>query len=224
MQREPYPLTLSLASALLTTLGLAAVALGIQWGAAPPPGDALPFAWLYVNILWTLTWVVVWPAAALRPGAAPMPLRWQWAAILVGAVPALGLAAFLSGTTLPMIAAMLALQLAAGLLVLGILRLHDTFPAAAQILFTLLAAATLVGPVAAFLWTQFFPLGGRGWFRALPLLTVARTTEAPRAGSSLPTSLWIVAAVYAAAGALLLLAASIGSAHEKAPGTHVPRA
>ncbi len=224
MQREPYPLLLSLASAVLTFLGLAAAALGVKWGAAPPPGDALTAAWLYVNILWTLTWTILWPAAALRPGAAALPCGWQWAAILVGAFPSLGIAAFLSSVTLPRIAVMLALQLAISLLIAAILRLNSRFPRSAQALFALVAALTLAGPVAAFLWAEFFPLAARGWLHALPLFVVSQAAGTPRAGTPNPPFPWIAVMVYAAVAGLLLLAAGAGPAQKKAPGTDVPRA
>jgi hypothetical protein len=223
MQREPYPLTLSLASALLTALGLAAAALGVKWGAAPPPGDALASAWLFVNILWALGWIILWPAAALRPGSTPIPLRWQWAAIVVGAIPSLGTAAYLSSVTLPRFAIMFALQLATGLLVAAILHLAR-FHRATRALCALLAALTLAGPIVAFLWTEFFPLAARGWFHALPLFVVAQAAQTPDAGTPPPPSHWIAAVLYTTVAGLLLLIARPGHAQEKAPGTDVPRA
>jgi hypothetical protein len=219
MQRELYPLALSLTSALLTALGLMAAALGIQWGAAPPPGEALPCAWLDVNILWSLVCLIVWPAAALRN---PLPFRWQWAAILVGALPSLGIAAFLSGVTVLMIAAMLALQFAAVLMVAGILRLRFRFPSVAHVLLILLTAATLAGPVAAFLWAEFFPLAPHGWLQALPLLAVAHAAQSPPEGSM--TATWIIITLYTIAAGLLLLAAGARKAQQKAPGNELPRA
>jgi hypothetical protein len=224
MEREPYPLFLGLAFALLTNLGLAAVALGVQWGAAPPSDLALDSAWLYINVLWTLGWILLWPAAALRPGGAPIPLRWQWAAILVGAFPSFGIAAFLSGVTFPRIIVMLALQLTFGLLIAAILRLHSRFPRSAQALLALVATLTLAGPIAAFLWFELFSLASRGWFHALPLFVVRQAAQTPHAVTAPQSFLWMAVALYAAVACLLLLAARVGRAQKKAPGTQVPRA
>ena len=224
MARETYPLGLSLATVVMTSLGLAAAALGIKWGAAPPPGDALREAWLYVQVMGMLTWLIVWPAAALRPRRGEVPLIWQWAAIVVGAIPAVGLAGFLSNVTWPMIGIMLALQIGAGVLVAGILKLHEQRPALAGTLAGLLAAAGVMGPVAAFVWTEFFPLAWRGWFLGLPLLTVAQAARQPAEHASASPFLWGIAGLHGVLGMLLILAARADGAQRKAPGNELPRA
>jgi hypothetical protein len=225
MPREPFPLLLSLAAAATTCLGLIAAALGIKWGSPPPPGDALPNAWLYVNILWMLTTLILWPATALRPRATPaaIPLRWQAAGLLTSVVPSVVVSAFLSSITVPMIASMLALQLSVTLLMLAILHLHPHFPHAAEALYALLAALTLLGPIAAFLWTQFFPLFPRSWFNALPLMTVASAATASKLGSP-PLALWLTAAIQIILAGIIYLLTLFPSAQKKAPGTEVPRA
>jgi len=230
MTRERYPLALSIASVLMTWLGLAAAAGGIKWGSPPPPGDALRAAWLYVHVMWMLMWLIVWPAAALRPAPpssprrSDVPLIWQWAGILVGAIPAVGLAGFLSNVTLPMAGIMLALQIGASVLVSGILQLHERMPTVAGTLAGLLAAAVALGPVAAFLGAQFFPLAWRGWFLGLPLLTVAQAAGQPAADAGISPVLWGIAGLHAVLGMLLILAARSGGAPKKAPGVEVPGA
>src|SRR5215468_7257478 len=62
-----FPLGLCIASITTTSLGLSAAALGIKWGAAPPPGDALQSAWLYVHEMLMFTLLVIWPALDLLP-------------------------------------------------------------------------------------------------------------------------------------------------------------
>ena len=224
MTREPFPLALGIATIVMTSLGLAAAAWGIKWGSPPPPGDALRNAWLYVHVMWMLTWLIVWPAAALRPRRGGMPTVWQWAAILVGAIPAVGLAGFLSNVSGPMIGIMLALQIGASVLVAGLLKLHEWRPAMAGTLAGLLAAACALGPVAAFLWTQFFPLAWRGWFLGSPLLTVAQAAQQPADEAGVSPFLWGIAGLHAVLGLLLVLAARSGDAQRKAPGMEVPGA
>jgi hypothetical protein len=223
MPREPFPLLLSLATALITGLGLLAAALGIKWGSPPPPGDALPNAWLYVNILWALTTLIFWPAAALFPRASrSLPLFWQAAGLLAGVLPALIVSAYLSSITLSMLAHMLALQFASTLLMLAILHLHPRFPRASEILYALLAAFVLLGPIAAFLWAQFFP-SGSAWSSALPLLTVAQVAATPKTGP-VTLALWLAPVLQVALAGVLFLWTQIPSAQKKAPGTEVPRA
>jgi hypothetical protein len=223
MPREPFPLLLSLAAALTTGTGLIAATLGIKWGSPPPPGDALPNAWLYVNILWTLTTLILWPAAALFPRASrALALSWQAAGLLAGVLPALIVSAYLSNITLPMLVYMLALQFASTLLMLAILHLHTRFPRVSEVFYTLLAASVLLGPIAAFLWAQFFP-SGSDWSSALPLLTVAHAATAPKAGPA-TSALWLAPLLQVVLAGILFLWTTIPSAQKKAPGTEVPRA
>src|SRR5450755_403943 len=92
----PFPLALTLAAILTTSLGLTAAALALKWGPAPPPGDALQSSWLYVNIMLTLTWLILWPAFALfNISRTPRRLLVDLAALLIAAIPATGIAAFL---------------------------------------------------------------------------------------------------------------------------------
>jgi hypothetical protein len=226
MPREPYPLLLSLAAALTTGLGLIAAALGIKWGSPPPPGDALPNAWIYVNVLLTLTTLILWPAAQLRPRSLRhhFPLLWQAAAMSVAVLPALSISAFVSNATFPMIGRMLILQGSFGLLALAILHLHTRLPAVADVLIGILAALTLLGPVAAFLWSQFFPLASQSWFSLLPLASVARAANPTASTGSATANPWITAPLYAASAVLILLLAAASGAQKKAPGTEVPRA
>jgi hypothetical protein len=226
MPRQPYPLILSLAAALTTGLGLMAAALGVKWGSPPPAGDALPEAWLYVNVLWAFTILIIWPAMALWPRAEGrhVPVFWQAAGMIAGALPALAVGAYVSNATLTMIIRISALQLGGAFLILAILRLRARFSMVGDVLVGILGAFTLLGPIAAFLWLQFFPRAAEGWFAVLPLVNVVQVAGAAAPGGPDGGSPWAVAGVYVAGGAILLFVAGIGGAQRKAPGTEVPGA
>ena len=219
MPRESFPLGLSFATLLTTGLGLAAAAWGIQWG-APSSGNTLANAWLYVNVMWMVTWLVIWPALALRPRhstvAAAIAPAWQWSAILMAALPIELVAAFVAAIPLAASARMLALQSAASLFGLGLIQRYHQFPRATALLAELMTALTLAGPVAAFIYAQFFPTASHPWFIACPLLAVGFAATGP---ASAP--LWIPSALLGFPGLLLLI---LGSHHEKAPDTAVPGA
>ena len=167
MTRERYPLGLCLAAIVATSLGLTAAALGIKWGAAPAPGDALRNAWLYVHLMAAFTWLLVWPAAALRPSQRellrPRELVWSYAAIWIGMLPAVGVSALLAATPAYALATALAVELAISVFVLGVLalagRLHA--PTATALLAMVLAMVAVMGPIAGFVWLEFFPHVGR---------------------------------------------------------------
>src|ERR1035437_9021492 len=86
-----FPLALAAAGIIATGLALLASACRIQWGAVPPAPDALPFAWLYVNLAMIWTWLLLWPAMALGstpPHSAPRAaLALQLLTLLVAAIP-----------------------------------------------------------------------------------------------------------------------------------------
>ena len=56
--REKYPLGLCVAAIVMTAAGLSAAALDVQWGAAPASGGGLRQAWIYVQVMAALTWLL----------------------------------------------------------------------------------------------------------------------------------------------------------------------
>lgn len=222
MTREPYPLTLSLLTLATTSLGLAAAALGVQWGAAPA-GDALPLAWLYVHVMLTFTWLIVWPALALLPMARPRVAEaawWEALAIGSGAIPAVLVAGFVTGVSPPAAGIMLILQLGAAVLMAGCLQCHRRFSAISAAGIGLLAALTLTGPIAAFLLAQFFPTTAAANWILFPLLATGHTAAALTSPAE-ARLICVLAATELLVGLLLL---GLARGQEKAPGTPVPRA
>jgi hypothetical protein len=208
MSREPSALKFCLASIITSSLGLAAAALNLQWNGAPK-GDAMAYSWLYVQVMLTLTWFVLWPPLSLLPsGVLPtrIDLLWQFLALLTGTLPAASVAALLSNITLPMTLAMLALQLAFAILILGILtqisRLSRAF---ATLLVGLLSAIALVAPIIAFLSHDFLPLLGQDWREILPGIAAARAARLATDWSAYPSHFWMTNAVYLVAGVALFL-------------------
>ncbi len=195
----PSPLAFCLAAIVLTWAGLAAAALGIKWGATPPPGDALRLSWTYVQIMQLLASAFLWPAMSWRqPGTLlRRHLILQAAALFTSALPSLVVAAFLSAVTVPVITACLALQLGIALLVMGILTAGHRAQGAAFVLFTAWIAA---GPVAAFLWNNFFPRASDDWISSLPAVAVVRVA----AGSATAADCWTIAGLSATLGLVLL--------------------
>lgn len=166
-----FPIGLCCATLIVTGLGLAASVLGVQWGAAEPRSDALDFAWRYVNVALGATWFVIWPAAAFAPDTTDERLRdrlcWQLAAIGVGAIPALGVAGWLSLTPWGTVARVLAMQMGFAIFVLGALAIGNR-ERTWQIVTTTLAVIYLTTPALAYLQLEF--LGGTptDWQWAIP--------------------------------------------------------
>ena len=207
MTRERYPLGLCLAAIVMTSLGLTAAALGIKWGAAPASGDALRNAWLYVHLMAAFTWLLVCPAAALRPSQGPFLSRsnllWQFAALWTGMIPALATATLLTSPGAPLFASTIALQIALSLFVMGTLALSGRFasPTLHVLLATLLVILAVIGPIAAFLIAEFHPRTSTAWQQVLPPLALARAT--PTAGT------WLLAAAYGVLGGAMLALAGV---------------
>jgi len=160
MDREQYPLSLCLASVMMTAAGLSAAAMDVQWGAAPASGNGLRLAWVYVQVMAAATWLLVWPAAALRPSRrevlAVRELLWQVAAMWVGMIPAMVAAGFVSATPVGTVVTALALQAAASGLMVSVLAMLGRWrsPATSAVIVGGLAAVVIGGPIAAFLWRE----------------------------------------------------------------------
>jgi hypothetical protein len=210
---QSLPFGLLAGSIVITSLGLSAAVVGIRWGAAPPHrSDALELAWTYVNVMWMLTWLVVWPAVALaRPRSAGPHSRlttngllWDLVTLLVAAIPAVGVATLLSGIHGAMLFRMLSLQVGAGILTMGALACCRR-PSGQGIAVGFLAALAAVGPVIVYFWSEFFSLAPRAWTIAVPLMAVATASQEP--GASV---IWWIAGGYALVGiGLLYLATAI---------------
>jgi len=205
-----FPLGLCILGITSTSSGLLAAALSVKWGAAPPTGDALPFAWLYVNVMLAFTWLIVWPAVALRPNRTGGPALTRLlvndaAALAIAAVPALGTAAFLSDIINFTTTLVVFQQAGIALFSMGVLAVsisgRDKYPTLPGLAAGLLATLTCAAPVFAFLWSNFFPRAPQGWSSALPLVAIhraARNTSSSNAG-------WWIAAAYAFVGTALIL-------------------
>ncbi len=201
-----------IAAIALTGLGLLAAGLGIKWGAAPPPGDALRSSWFYVNIMLLATWLVFWPAWPPRsnpPAGRAAQMLGQWSCLALGAIPALCVSAFLSGVTFRVAAAPLLMQLAFSLFAAGLLTFaHRTRrPSTAAAAACILSALALAGPVLLFIASNFFPKINGNWAAALPAICLSQTLSPAASGSAMPHAPALAAATYALIGLILLLAA-----------------
>jgi hypothetical protein len=211
MIRERYPLGLCIAAIVATWLGLSAAALGVKWGAASGAGDALSSAWLYVQVMAALSWLLIWPAAALRPSSRPLlsatELLWQFAALWMGMVPALATAACLSAIPATPLLTAMGYQFAMGVFAMGALALCGRVdsPAVSALVAALPAGLALMGSVGVFVCSEFFPHIGRGWQVLLPLPLMARAA-CPPDGWSPGGGFWLAASAYAFAGMAVLAA------------------
>ena len=206
-----FPLGLCAAGIAATSLGLAAAALNFRWGASPPPGDSLQSAWAYVNVMLTFTLLLVWPVFVPHRGpthktSAFLPSRsirtnlfWDFAALAASAIPALGVAAFLSGINSSMVTTMLLLQGSIGLFTLGTLTCCKDRAAWEAAAMGLLATLAVVAPVAVYLWAEFFPLAWNAWFSLVPAIAVVRRAQE----NSTPATPFLTPLVYALAGIIL---------------------
>jgi len=199
--RPQAPLAYCIAAILMSCLGLLAAGLNATWSAAPPAGDALRSSWLYVNIAWLMLWLLVWPAAALR--ARPATITWrgdllvQWCAMLIGAIPALSLAALFSGIPAPTFLATAFAQLSFSLLAAALIAIAQKNPLPAIQTFAafFLAASATAGPVLYFLLFNFFPRLPTAWSIALPPLCLARAAQAPDFPALLTSGIYLAIAL-----------------------------
>ena len=166
MAETKYPLFLTLLAIVATWVALAAAALNVQWGAAPPArdGNTFPWAWGYVQVAAGLVFVLGWPAYALRPGQQAFftgrNLLWQWGALGVGMVPAMTSAAVLSAVSLGTIAGGLVLLVGVSGLAMGLLWVAGRFPRSSPWVVTFLVVVTIVVPIGGFVLHEFFPRAG----------------------------------------------------------------
>jgi hypothetical protein len=189
-----FPLGVALAGVLGSGAGLVISALGTQWGAATPEPDALEWSWTYVNVAMVWTWLLIWPAVGLRrTWIDKAMLAWDLGVLLVTAVPAMGMAAFLTGVPAGMVWMAAGLQISVGALAMGVMawrRLLGSGLTAA-----VLAMLGVALPVIGYLWMEFFPAAVQGWRAFIPVVAAARVAE-NSLGSLLP---W-VAGSYALVG------------------------
>jgi hypothetical protein len=162
-------------------MGLMASGLGVQWGAAPPAGDALELAWVYVNVALAWTWLVIWPGIRLsRQGGGRAELGWDFAVLIAAAIPALVIAAILSSASGRMVAGMAALQLSIGLLAMGAMAWRRRVREG--VIATVLAVTGMVLPVAGFVWSEYFPVAPQAWLGAIPMVAVTRAAAGSLSG------------------------------------------
>jgi hypothetical protein len=200
------PLGYCIAAILITWMGLLAAGLNLQWTAAPPVGDALRSSWLYTNIMLGFLWLLFWPAATLRGDPRPTwrsDLFFQWLAMLIGAVPALSLAAYLSATPANSIRAVIFTQGSFSIFAAALIALAKRYPRAdaPSLAAFFLAAPATVGPVLYFLLYNFFGTLPTAWSIALPPMCIARAAQ-----NADPPTL-ITAAVYLLTALLLFIPA-----------------
>lgn len=191
-----FSLTLCITTMVLLGAALAAALLGVQWGADIPPGDALPLAWLYVNLALAAAVFLVWPALTLRGEPATRRQHlWDLAAVGIAAIPALGVAAWLAQVDLTHAVGTLALQSAFALLALAVLT-QRRLPATgrAVVLITLM----LFLPLLAYIQREFAPATPSAWHAFLPPLALTRI-------DTLGSTLWWIVAAYAFPALALLL-------------------
>lgn len=112
--------------------------------------------------------------------------------MLIGAIPSLVVAAFLSGISLQISAATAGMLIGVALLAAGCLM-------GGRVGLVLLAAWIAGGPVAAFNWQDFLGGAPKAWIAVSPCIAISRVAS----GGSLVTA-WLVAIVHGAAGCALL--------------------
>jgi hypothetical protein len=202
-----FPLGMCILGIVLPSLGLAAAALNVRWGASASPDrtDALEASWMYVNVLLALGWLVAWPMAALRGRSrmgVPVPaaerremLGWEVAALAIGAIPGMGVAAFLSGITPVAAIPMLFLQGCLAAAAWGAMRLATGHSQAEAVTVGALTAVAVAGPLAVYFWAEFFVAAGGGWFMAVPLMAVAHAAR-----GSVDGGFWWVVPLWGIAG------------------------
>jgi hypothetical protein len=189
-----FPLGIASAGIVATGLGLVVSAMGVQWGASPPAPDALQMSWVYVNVALVWTWLLAWPALGLkRPQGGRLVLAWDFAALLVAAIPAMGIAAFLSGVNERMAWMATALQLAVGIFAMGAMAWRRF--AGAGFVAGLLTAVGAALPVMGYAWAEFFPAASQAWRAFIPAVAAARI-----AGGELESPFWWVIGAYALLG------------------------
>lgn len=197
-----FPLGLCVLGVVASSLGLVGAVLNLRWGAVVPADrtDALEAAWMYVNVMLVMVWLVAWPAVVLRrvgTGEARRGrLGWDAGALSVGAVPALGVAAFLSGVPWTGAAVMAALQGSLALLAWGALRAAIGRRRAEAVASGLLAAAAVGGPLAVYFWAEFYGWAGDGWYLVVPVMAVAHAAR-----GMVDAGFWWVLGGWAALGA-----------------------
>ena len=218
-----FPLGLCLAAMATVGVGIAAVVMGVQWGAASPRAEILDAMWLYVNVCVTVVILCVWPAMRMRglaqamPSGAPAPLGmapgepslvWDLCTLAVAFVPALAVAAWASDVAGARVWQMVVLQLSFSVLAMGTMTWWKREGLQAWMTLGLLMA--LVGlPLAAYVQADFFPAAGRGWFGYSPLLAIYDAAHGE--------SVWGVAAFWGAIGIIAGMFGGMGGISSAKP-------
>jgi hypothetical protein len=199
-----FPLGLCMAGIVTTGAGLAASACGLRWGAGSAQADALDVAWLYVNVAMMWTILALWPAVAMGRAADVRRGRGglfrDFAVLAAAAIPAMAVAAFLSGVSGSTACKALAVHAGAALLAAGAMAWRGRIGPA--VIAGFLGGLAMVLPMVAYAWGEFFPAAGKGWMALVPMLAIDRAAE-----GSAGSVIWWVAASYAVMGTMLLLLA-----------------
>ncbi len=214
-----FPTGLCAGTIACTGAALILAAMDVRWGVAASGADGLTRAWRYVNVALGIVWRALWPAVAVRErgegrmvrrDADPGPWRplLEFVAIVIGALPAMGIAAAVDwpadGRAGWMnVAQIVAVQGAVGLLAAGAVSWRGR--PAARALAAILPALAFAFPLLAFVASQFYPAADAWWDAFVPLLAIGRAAN----GEVTDMFRWVVLA-YAAAGGALWAAASWG--------------
>jgi hypothetical protein len=197
--RSTFPLGLCIATVVVTGLGLVFSAGNASWAG---DGNALDEAWRYVNVALGAVWLVVWPAAALglsmgaprRPGRASV-VR-ELLAILMGATPAVVVAAAVAWPGWQTLWQAAALQGAVALLALGVVTWRAR--RIGGLLGTLLMAMALGLPLAGYVAAEFYPAASGNWRAFIPLAALYRAAD----GGATDTFRWVVGIFAVVGGAM----------------------
>ncbi len=199
-----FPLGICIATLATTGVGLWAALASVQWGAGQPRADALAFGLNYVNLALGAIWFLVWPAAIYRQGVSndiiPSRLRLQILTILISAIPAMGIAAWLSMATTNELAQSIGLQLSFAFFSFGLLAFGRRSTCWQISIASVLAFLYLAMPAVAYLQLEFLPAISSHWMRVIPALALTGYN-----GSN--EWIWGIAAIYAAIGLLLTVLA-----------------
>jgi hypothetical protein len=196
-----FPLGLCMAAVITTGAGLAASACGLRWGAGSGTTDALDCAWLYVNVAMMWTILALWPAIAMGRGAGLRRSLFQdFAVLVVAAIPAMSVAAFLGGVSLSTAWSVMTVHVGAVTFAAGVMAWRGRM--APAVLTGFLGGLAMVMPMVAYACAEFFPRTGHGWMVLVPMLLIRRVAN--ESGGAVA---WWVAGGYAVAGIMLLATA-----------------
>jgi hypothetical protein len=199
VRKDGFRWGLCAATIVLTGMGLLLAAGNVSW---TDQSDALNDVWVYVNVALGAAWLVAWPAAALANGFA-LPRRptriavlLEFATILMGATPAMGVAGAVAWPGWQTVAQSIAVQGAVALLAMGVLTWRAR--SFGGLLGVLLAVLALGLPIAGYVSAEFYPAAGESWRAFVPLAAVARAAS----GEATEMFRWVVGIFAVVGGAL----------------------